>query len=238
MTWPVDDIYLLDNTPQHNWGPRPATDGVILHTTEGSGPTRTDALATAQWQQSNPGSYNFIIYDADSAGSKGGVLLTIPYKEACGGINPASPYWNPEPWLKDLLPARAFADPTMYHLQLSFSGKAAALSAGKYPDNMIVTAARLIKWAEESDWAADNLVVSAHAHWQDNRSDPGAGVLDRVLDAYEQLSALPDTGTTDPVADLTEKLAACRKKRNQLRRRLEAAEQKIIAAQEALGGTP
>lgn len=235
MAWPTDDIFLLDNTPQHNWGKRPATVGVILHTTEGSGPTRTDALATAQWQQSNPGSYNFIVYDKDTPDAKGGVLLTIPFKEACGGLaGPGTTFWNPERWLKELLPANAFADPTMYHLQISFSGKARALSEGRYPDNMIETAAKLIRWAEDSDWAADDLIVSAHANWQDNRSDPGAGVVDRVLTAYESLADQPDV--TQELT-LAEKLERCRKRKDRMKRRLESAEAKIAAAQEALGGT-
>lgn len=186
MTFPTDDI----QEGPRSWGRRPSTEGVILHTTEYAGPTRASAETCARdqakrtpdrgWAQ--PGSYNFIVYD-------GGVLLTVPYLEASGGINPASAAWAPEryPWLRAMLGAAAYGDPTMHHLQIAFSGKAAQLAAGKYPANMIDSAARLLVWAEDADWADDNLVVSGHCHWQTNRSDPGAGVIDMVLLRYAQL---------------------------------------------------
>lgn len=187
MPFPTDDLFLLDNDPQHYFGKRPGTDGVIFHTTEGSGPSRDAALATARWQNGVPGSYNFIIYDSTSPGAKGGALLTIPYDEACGGINPGGGFWAPEAWLKEALPARAFADPTMFHLQLSFSGKTDELQAGKYPRNMITTAAKLVIWAE--DRYGKVLVLSKHEDWQSNRSDPGIGVLERVKREMARLRA-------------------------------------------------
>lgn len=244
MAFPTDDIFLVDNTPQHNWGLRPATKGVILHTTEGSGPTRADALATARWQNDNPGSYNFIIYD-------GGVLLTVPYKEACGALNPNNEYFHPErfPWLREMLGAAAYNDPTMYHLQFAFSGKARRLAAGDYPDNMIDTAARLIIWAEDSDWANDNLVLSAHAHWSTNRSDPGAGVLEKVLARIAEIRApepTPEPAPTDykalyeeasnRIVSMRSTIRVLRTNLSKARSERDAALQKIKNATEVLQG--
>lgn len=197
MPFPTDDIFLLDNDPQHTWGKRPSTAGIIFHTTEGSGPSRNAALATAQWQNGVPGSYNFIIYDATSAGAKGGALLTVPYDEACGGINPGSDAWAPEDWLRGALPSAAFSDPTMYHLQLSFSGKARELEVGKYPRNMLRTAARLVIWAE--DRYGGPLVLSAHEDWQTNRSDPGMGVIRQVKDIVARMRAAEPEPVEPPI---------------------------------------
>lgn len=237
MSFPLDDQLL----GPRDWGARPSCEGVILHTTEYADATRASATqcardqakrtATGGWAQ--PGSYNFIVYD-------GGVLLTVKPQHASGGINPASEFWNPEPWLRDMLGAEAFRDPTMHHLQISFSGRAAHLSEAahngrKWALDMIRDAARIILWAERRDWAADNLVVSGHVHWQDNRTDPGAGVLDFVLDAYEKLvEPTPDdsgdVATTDWKAVAAQRLKTIKR----LRIRLSDAESKIIAAREAL----
>lgn len=188
MTFPVDDIYPPPRP--RSWGARAGHVGIIWHTTEYAGTSRASALACArdqaargpngEWLQ--PGSYNFIVYD-------GGVLLTVPYLEASGGINPASTSWAPQPWLKSLLPAPAFAEPTMHHLQVAFSGRAVDGAANRWPSNMIDTAARIGLWMERSAWGADNLVFSGHADWQSNRSDPGAGVIDRIIARMQQLGS-------------------------------------------------
>jgi hypothetical protein len=182
MSFPTDDIYL----GPASFGPRKGHEGIIWHTTEAPGPSRAAAVATAEWQKSNPGSYNFIIYD-------GGVLLTVPYLEASGGVNPASPSWAPErfPWLKELHSPAAYADPNAHLMNVAFSGKAADLAAGKYPANMIDTAARLIIWFEGTTWGKDDSVHSGHNNWQSNRSDPGAGVIDKILARYAALKAPP-----------------------------------------------
>lgn len=184
MAFPTDDILLGPRT----YGARKGHEGIIYHTTEGSGPTRDNAVATAKLQSpggslyAGGGSYNFIIYD-------GGVLLTVPYLESAGGLTleRTNPPWAPEPWLKTLLSPAAFADPNAYHLQIAFSGKAAELAAGKYPANMIDTAARLLIWFEQSDFGKDNAIVSGHSTWQSNRSDPGAGVVDKILARYSEI---------------------------------------------------
>lgn len=188
MVFPSDDIYLGPST----FGPRKGHEGIVWHTTESSGPSRASAVATAEWQKSNPGSYNFIIYD-------GGILLTVPYLEASGGVNPASSHWAPEryPWLKQLHSASAYADPNGYLMNVAFSGKAAELKAGNYPVNMIDTAAQLIIWMESTAWGKDDSVHSAHSDWQSNRSDPGTGVITRILKRYAELKIAPPPLTCD-----------------------------------------
>lgn len=212
-----------------SWGRRPSTAGVVLHTTEYPTTARADAVRcitdqsrrtpTGGWAQ--PGSYNYLVHDA-------GAILAVPFLEASGGLNPGSSAWAPErfPWLKQLLPAAAYADPTMHHLQIAFSGRTAALLAALAARQagvlrMVDTAARIIVWAERQAWAADNLVVSAHLHWQNNRSDPGQQLLDAVVARAVELTKQP-TPTPPPdypalyaaevrkVADLTEKLQAAR----------------------------
>ena len=178
MTFPADDIHLGPKS----FGARKGHEGIIWHTTESSGPSRASAVGTADWQKTNPGSYNFIIYD-------GGILLTVPFLEASGGVNPASSAWTPAAWLKTLLTPAAFADPNAYLMNVAFSGRALDLAAGKYPMNMIDTAARLLIWFEGTTWGKDNSVVCAHSDWQSNRSDPGAGVVDRILARYAELKA-------------------------------------------------
>lgn len=179
MPFPVDDIYLGPAT----FGLRKGSEGIAWHTTEGAGWSRANAIATADWQKHNPGSYNWIIYD-------GGLLLTVPFLEASGGLATGqAPYWQPGryPWLKAMLSPAAYADPNAYLLNVAFSGKTADILAGRMPGNMLDTAARLTKWVEAQAWAADNQVMTSHADWQSNRSDPGAGTVGKILARYSQL---------------------------------------------------
>jgi len=217
---PNADIYL----GPASFGPRKGTVAIIWHTTEAASFTRTAAVGTAEWQKSNPGSYNWIIYDAKSTGAKGGALLTVPYREASGGVNPASPAWAPErfPWLKQVLPAAAYSDPNAYQLNVAFSGRTADILAGKMPLNMYETAARLTKWVEDQTWGVDNLIFSGHLHWQSNRSDPGQPTIDKILAEYQRIFNPVPVPTPPPdykalyvaeqakVADLTTKLRSAR----------------------------
>lgn len=178
MAFPLDDI--LTGAP--SYGRRRGTEGIIWHTTEGADATRTSALATARWQATpgaTTGSYNWIIYD-------GGLLLTVPYLEASGGVNPGSSAWAPGryAYLKNNLSLSAYADPNAFLLNVAFSGKTAAFRDGKMPQNMIDTAALLTKWVEAQDWSSRVLVHSGHMHWQINRSDPSQQVLDAIARAY------------------------------------------------------
>jgi hypothetical protein len=185
MAFPFDDQFLGPD----NFGPLRGHEGIIWHTTEGGGFSRADAVSTARYQLTHLGSYNFIIYD-------GGVLLTVPPAHASGGINPASPAWAPSrfPFLKASLSAAAYANPTMYHLQVSFSGKRSEMDAGRMPANMLDTAIRLRDWWERTV-ARRVTLQSGHMHWQTNRSDPGK--------VYTKLTRrdLPDTAQEEEMID-------------------------------------
>jgi hypothetical protein len=211
MTFPTDDILLGPKS----FGPRKGTEGIIWHTTESVAMTRTAAVGTANWQKTNPGSYNWIIYD-------GGLLLTVPYMEASGGVNPASASWAPGryPWLKTMLSPAAYADPNAYLLNVAFAGRTADILAGAMPANMYETAAKLTKWVETQTWGKDDAVFSGHMHWQSNRSDPGQPTIDRILTEYAKLYAPAPTPPPPPdyqalyiaeqakVSDLVAKLTA------------------------------
>lgn len=175
MTFPTNDILL---GPAF-FGPRKGSEGIIWHTTESADASRASAVGTAIWQKTNPGSYNFIIYD-------GGLLLTVPYLEASGGVNPASSAWAPGrfPFLRASLSAAAYADPNAYLLNVAFSGKTAVFRDQGIPVNMIETAVALTRWVEAQPWATPRLVHSGHQHWQSNRSDPSQKVLDLIARLY------------------------------------------------------
>lgn len=182
MTFPTDDILL----GPASFGRLHRLDMLIGHTGEEPGFSRDYAVKTTIWQRTNLGSYSFRIYDAASAGSKGGVLLTVPYLEASGGINPSSDFWAPErfPFLERELakagpcPVRGcpgpYRNPTMHAGQISFTGRTADL-ATRAPANYLPDAERLIAWYDGlSIRGPAPLVLVMHAHWQRNRSDWGA----------------------------------------------------------------
>lgn len=184
--FPTDNIQL----GPHTYGRRPKTYGVVLHTTEGPNSSMAAAKGTATWQSpggggwAGGGSYNFILTDD-------GPLLTVPYLEAAGGLSgthdPA--WWRPDrfPWLKQSLPAVAYNDPNLYMLQLSVSGKTSQLQSYPRIHRIAEDAAKIIKWAEDSDWAENNLVVSGHFNWQTDRSDPSQWFVDLVMEKYMAL---------------------------------------------------
>lgn len=219
--FPVDDILLLDNTPQHYWGPFHSLDGIIFHSTEGGGWSRDAAVGTRNYQMGAPGSYNWIIYDKDSPGAKGGALLTIPYMESCGGVNPGTEFWHPEryPELKQNLDKPCpvagcpggYRNPTMHNAQIAFSGRRIAIDRGRMPENMVETAIALRHFLEAK--AGKRLFVSGHFMWQTNRSDPG-----KVLETIR--ASLPDTSTDEDPAVIAELEAAIERKN----RRIDALE--------------
>lgn len=205
MTFPLDDIY--PEPRPRAWGARRRTVGMIWHTTEYATATRASAVACARDQAgrtatggwSQPGSYNFILYDPTTG--PGGALLTVPYLEASGGlVVPGAASWAPDAWLAQMLDAAAMADPAMHHLQVAFSGRAADYAAGRVPNQakIIDVAARLALWVERSAWGADNLVFSGHMHWQDNRSDPSAVVIDAILARMAAIGAPAPAPTPPP----------------------------------------
>ena len=187
MAFPVDEIVL---GPQ-SYGLRKGTEAVILHTTEWGGPDRKSAVDCITDQSpggslyAGGGSYHWVIYD-------GGAILSVPYLESCGALKgdhtpPPTGVWSPTAVVRERLSLAAQADTNAYVVQISFSGKAADLAAGAYPANMIDTAARLIKWVEEQPWAPDDINVFGHRDFQTDRTDPGVGVIERVLARYAEL---------------------------------------------------
>lgn len=169
-----------------SFGRRRGTEGVVFHTTESVGQDMAAARATARWQETNPGSYNFII-------AVDGTLLSVPYLEAAGGLNPASRSWAPGrfPWLRQLLSPAAYADPNAYLVNVAFAGRAADFERAGWPVSMVDQAARLVRWVEAAEWGADNAILSRHADWQSNRSDPGTRLIAAVLARYAELGPAP-----------------------------------------------
>jgi hypothetical protein len=228
--FPVDHVELGPRA----WGQRKGTRGIVFHTTEAAGRDLAAARATARWQAErtptggwrNPGSYNFII-------ATDGVLLTVPYLETAGGLNPASPYWAPGrfPWLRELLGERAYADPNAYLVNVAFSGRTAHFERDGWPASMIEAAARLVVWIEAAAWGRDNLALVRHADFQTNRSDPGTTLIPAVLARYAELTAddPEPPPTPEPVdwrALYRRQLRATRElraERNDLAGRIEAA---------------
>lgn len=174
----------------HTYGRRASTVGVILHTTEAPDTSRrsTDAVIAMQSPggslYAGGGSYTFIVDEE-------GPTLTVPYLEIAGGLTSkrTTPPWSPADWLRDKLPAAAVWDPNAHHLQIAVSGRAATLMADPAVKAIAATCARIIRWAEEQPWAADDLVVSGHLEWQSNKSDPGRDFLALVMAEYRALVA-------------------------------------------------
>ena len=183
MTFPADELYLGPAT----FGRRRGTEGFTWNTTEAADASRASAIGTADYQKRNPGSYNFIIFD-------GGILLTVPYLEASGGVNPFSTAWAPQryPELKQKLSAAAYADPNAYLMNVAFSGKTAVFRDRGMPQNMVDTARRLVAWAETT--FGRPMVHTSHAMWQTNRTDPGTRVMQLINPV-----TLPDTSAEDDV---------------------------------------
>lgn len=175
MAFPLDDVML----GPADFGRRSGTEGIIWHTTEAADTSRASAVATARWQLTNPGSYNWIIYD-------GGLLLTVPPQNASGGVNPSSLSWAPEryPFLRQSLSLAAYNNPNAHLLNVAFSGKTSVFRLGGMPQNMIDTAAALTRWVEAQAWSSRTLMHCGHMHWQTNRTDPSQVVLDRIAATY------------------------------------------------------
>lgn len=191
-SFPLDDIYpgVGDPNAKHpqSFGPRGDAGngincvGIIWHTTEygANDWSRNQAVRVAQDQSNGQlGSYNWIIYDARATPDKGGALLTVPYLEASGGINPQSAFWAPQAALKQMLGAKVYSDPARYMIQVAFQGDTA--QAGAFPPNMIDTAAKLTLWIEAQEWASDTLVHVGHLHFQTNRKDPSQGAINAIV---------------------------------------------------------
>ena len=187
--------------PDEDFGPR--ADGMVtLHTFENADPlknTMRDAIAGAIWQdrQDVIGSYGRII-------AVDGVLLTVPDDHASGGINPASKYFNPEPWLFKIgLPREAIYNPNYFTLNLCAMGQCDWYDANGWPAGIIDGFARSI--IDEERRIGRGVVVTNHMDFQDNRHDAGAICIDLVMKRYQQLTAAPeedvDLSTLTPIVN-------------------------------------
>lgn len=199
MAFPTDEI--IWGPPAY--GPRKGTEMIVLHTAENAGPTRDNAIATIKAQSpggslyAGGGSYHWYIYDK-------GLIQTVGFMDSAGSLtsdhtppSAISPrtgkpgVWAPKDWVKGFLSPAAEADTNAYIIAICFSGKAADLAAGSYPASMIDTAARLIRWIEQQPWAPDDMPVAGHRDFQTNRTDPGVGVVEKVLARYGALYLSP-----------------------------------------------
>lgn len=186
MTFPTDNIQL--GPP--NYGTRKGTVGICFHTTEAPGQTLADAEATARWQATDGntkgGSYHFIV-------GSDGFVLTVPYLDIAGGINPTQNRRprNAYPEIPGLIGEAAFYDPNAYLLQVALSGRTADFMANGYPAAMVDTCARLALWVERENWGRDNIALVNHYQFSTQRSDPGTGFVPLVLQRYQQLLAAP-----------------------------------------------
>lgn len=204
MTFPLDDILLGPAV----FGDLHRLDGLIFHTGEEPAFDRDYAVATAIWQATNPGSYNFRVHNE-------GVMLNVPYLEASGGINPNSPNWAPGRFAflaRELAKAGAcpvrgcpgpYRNPTMHHLQISYVGRTAQLDAGIAPPSYLSDSLRLITWMDElAIRGPAPLVLSKHGHWQSNRSDCGEWMYSRLAALQSPTAQEPDTmNLIEPVGE-------------------------------------
>lgn len=187
MPFPVDEIFtevgIGGRIRPPAYGLRKGSEGIVFHTTEGADASRAAAYSTARFQRDTMfSSYHFIVYD-------GGLLLTVPYLESAGSLATGGEFWAPGryPWLQQLFSPAAYADPNAYLLAISLSGRTGVFKANGYPPNMVDTCARLVIWFEQSAWGADNAVLCNHLNWQTDRSDPGLGLIDLVLQRYNEI---------------------------------------------------
>lgn len=204
----VTQRYTFSGTGE-DFGPRKGRFLVVLHTFENTDPTKNtmrDALAGAIWQDRNDilGSYNRLI-------AVNGVLGCVPDDRASGGINPASQYFKPRPWLYNLLPANVVNDPNAYALQLCAMGRRDYYDANGWPPAIIDGFARSL--IEEEQAARSGMVVANHADFQPgNRSDAGTICIDLVMKRYQQLTAAPeedvDLSTLTPIINRKASIAS------------------------------
>ena len=180
MAFPTDHIA----TGAPTYGLRKGHEGIIFHTDEGNFEnTIVGGKRLATWQASSAntsgGSYNFIV-------TKEGVVLSVPYLEASGGVTGArvAGVWDVEQHVQGYLTHAAWNDPNAYLLNVCMLGKTAFYEANGWPAEMIDLAARLVIWFEDSNWGADNAFLCNHEDFQLNRSDPGQKFLPLLMERY------------------------------------------------------
>lgn len=219
-------VSTIDAYGAPNYGPigtPPA--GIVFHTPENVDHTLTQAVAVAKWQASSAntsgGSYHGILGYDQSRGNMDNpdawvMVRSVPWNKAAGGLSTRrDSVWAPQryPWIQQLLPKAAFADPNKWMHQISLSGKAAWYTEHGYPRGAVIRLAEWVKILEDA--YKYNAVMTLHRHWQTNRSDPGPlNLADLVLEEYNKLNAPTQPEPTIPpdpqaieIANLNNRLA-------------------------------
>jgi hypothetical protein len=201
MALPTVDEY---GAPSYGALGRPVA-GLIYHTPENVDPTLAQARAIARWQattgNTSGGSYHGILghdsvkyphdlYACESA-SHWVLVRSVPFDKACGGVtsNRDPAVWAPGryPWMQQLIPAAAYADPNKYFHQLALSGKAAQFTQKGYPVGALKAMAAWVQVLERN--YGYSAILTLHRFWQANRSDPGpADFAEKVLAWYQALN--------------------------------------------------
>ena len=221
-----------------SFGARPGTEGIVFHTPENPDISLASAIAIAKWQgtaaNTSRGSYHGIIaHDgADSPAtcrteSHWVMVRSVPWNLAAGSLttNRDPSVWAPgrHPWIKGTLSAAAYADPNAYLQAIAISGRTAWLVANGYAPALVTVLARWVRTLEAA-YKYDALLTE-HRQWQLNRSDPGAGLAQKVLDRYTALFLQPapepaPTPTPTPTPPAPTELELARRSIAALERRL------------------
>jgi len=165
-----------------DFGPR--ADGLFIPHTAENGAANLSLVSArnlAIWQDRDDtlGSYNLL-------GCVDGVMQTVPVDHASGGVNPSSSFWNPEPWLYQVLDASEVDNPNFFGLNYCFLGNRVDHDRNGWPTRMIQDCARAI--VEEEARIGRRVVVADHETFQDNRTDVGPTAMRLIATAYYALT--------------------------------------------------
>lgn len=244
MAFPTDEIVFGPRA----YGPRKGTEAVVLHTLENAGPSREQALSTIKLQSpggslyAGGGSYHWVI-------CSDGLILTVGYTDSAGSLtgdhtppSQISPItgkpgvWSLDENAKVALSPAAEAGTNAYVIAVAFSGKASVLSADvaakkPYALSMIDTAARLVRWIEQQDFAPNDIPVLDHEDFQTNRSDPGPGVNAAIILRYAELYLPVPTPIPAPILTPEQRIAIKNSKFDEAGRQVRNLERTLSAAE-------
>jgi hypothetical protein len=158
----------------HTWEGKTLTVGTVAQFLTPGGP--------ADWQDADHilGSYNLVI-------CSDGVVETVQWDHASGGINPSSAGFNPRSWLYGVADRDEIFNPNYFSLQLCFFVSKAYCDANGWPPQMIDAAARA--WIEEEQRTKRKQTWTQHADFQPppNRFDCGDIATRLIKERYAQL---------------------------------------------------
>jgi hypothetical protein len=159
----------------HTWEGKTLTVGTVEQFLKPGGP--------ADWQDADHilGSYNLVI-------CSDGVVETVQWDHASGGINPGSSGFNPRAWLYGVADRDEIFNPNYFSLQLCFFVSLAYCDANGWPPYMIDAAARA--WIEEEQRTGRKMTWTQHADFQPppNRFDCGDTATRLVKARYAELT--------------------------------------------------